>query len=163
MFGIYLKGCQYREHTVHADSDRDRAILSLVHLAEIGGCLYDSAPTNRNTSGVNDSWWNGITLAPSRENQGLLPHLNVNFESKKLNSSHFKDFQLPNFVSAETRYKHPRKLTTKMSFLDSSSETDTSENTKKYPMVKQFSTSSDGCESDDYSSPRPVVSRSSRR
>lgn len=47
--------------------------------------------------------------------------------------------------------------------MDSSSETDTSETTKKYPMSKQFSTSSDGCESDDYSSPRPVVSRSNRR
>ncbi|KAG4073988.1 hypothetical protein HA402_014193 [Bradysia odoriphaga] len=133
-------GCQYREHTIHTDSDRDRGILSLVHLAEIGGCLYDAAPTRVNGSSVNDPWWNGITLAPSREKQGLLPNFNVNFD-------------------AETRYKHPRKLTAKMSFMDSSSETDTSENTKKYPMSKQFSTSSDGCESDDYSSPRPVVSR----
>lgn len=75
----------------------------------------------------------------------------------------FKPIQLDTFVLAETRYKHPRKLTSKISFMDSSSETDTSENTKKYPMSKQFSTSSDGCESDDYSSPRPVVSRSNRR
>lgn len=57
-----LKGCQYREHTVLTDSDRDRAILSLVHLAEIGGCLYEAAPTRVNGGSVNDSWWNGITL-----------------------------------------------------------------------------------------------------
>lgn len=105
-----------------------------------------------------------LVLAPSREKQGLLPNLNVNFESNDIYLIKMTKYVLTNrYISAETRYKHPRKLTSKLSFMDSSSETDTSENTKKYPMSKQFSTSSDGCESDDYSSPRPVVSRSNRR
>lgn len=62
-----MKGCQYREHTVHADCDRDRAILSLVNLAEVGGCLYDVAPT-RVSSSINDPWWNGITLGIRKKN-----------------------------------------------------------------------------------------------
>lgn len=99
---------------MHADSDRDRAILSLVHLAEIGGCLYEDAPTRVNGPNVNDAWWNGITLggstrlmffqtichslqlsiytAPSREKQGLLPNLNLNLDSKEL----FKKFEAEN-------------------------------------------------------------------
>lgn len=76
-----LKGCQYRDHTVQIESDRDRAIMRLIQSTEIGGCLYETPPQNAtNTqmghgSSTNEQWWNGMALAPDRNNHGLLPVL----------------------------------------------------------------------------------------
>lgn len=41
--------------------------------------------------------------------------------------------------------------------IDSSSETES--DNRKYPTVKQYSTSSDGAESDELSSPRPMKNK----
>lgn len=80
---LTFKGCQYREHTVQIESDRDRAIMVLIQSTEIGGCLYETPPqsaVNSLTTGhhgncSNEQWWNGIALAPDRDNHGLLPAL----------------------------------------------------------------------------------------
>lgn len=71
-------GCQFREHTVQIETDRDRAILKLAQLVDEGGCLYELPPPPRpQSSGAVDPWWNGIALTPNRDRQGLLPTLNL--------------------------------------------------------------------------------------
>lgn len=92
-----MQGCQYREHTVQIDTDRDRAILKLAQMAaDEVGCIYQMPPASTNkdintsigassntTMGI-DPWWNGMALLPNRERQGLLPSLNVDGKSFKL-------------------------------------------------------------------------------
>ena len=69
-------GCQYREHLVYAESDRDRAILQLSQTAAEGDCLTESPPATviKNST---ENWWSGITLIPYRSKLGLLPTLHV--------------------------------------------------------------------------------------
>ncbi|KFB42675.1 AGAP004888-PA-like protein [Anopheles sinensis] len=69
-------GCQFREHTVQVDTDRDRAVLQLALHASEGGCLYEPSPFKPpNTSA--EPWWNGIGILPHRSRQGLLPTFHV--------------------------------------------------------------------------------------
>lgn len=69
-----MKGCQYREHTVQILNDRDRAILKLAQVAAEGNCLYEPPPSKLlKASILNDTWWNGIILTPSKDRPGLLP------------------------------------------------------------------------------------------
>jgi Domain of unknown function (DUF3342) len=69
-------GCQFREHSVQVDNDRDRAILQLAIMAAEGGCLYELPPEKVPTP-PNDTWWSGIALLPYRSRQGLLPNFHV--------------------------------------------------------------------------------------
>lgn len=69
-------GCQYREHTVQIENDRDRSILQLAQVAAEGGCLFDVAPV-KNHPQNGEPWWTGIALLPHRSRQGLLPTLHV--------------------------------------------------------------------------------------
>lgn len=69
-----FKGCQYREHTVQILNDRDRAILKLAQVAAEGNCLYEPPPSKLlKASVLNETWWNGIILTPSKDRPGLLP------------------------------------------------------------------------------------------
>lgn len=71
---VLFQGCQYREHTVQILNDRDRAILKLAQVAAEGNCLYEPAPNKLlKASILNDTWWNGIILTPSKDRPGLLP------------------------------------------------------------------------------------------
>lgn len=71
---VCLKGCQYREHTVQILNDRDRAILKLAQVAAEGNCLYEPPPNKLLKANIlNETWWNGIILTPSKDRPGLLP------------------------------------------------------------------------------------------
>jgi hypothetical protein len=72
-------GCQYKEHTVVPENDRDRSILSLVNVAsENNSMIYEPAPIKQVTANSSsDSWWSGISILPNRSRQGILPMLHV--------------------------------------------------------------------------------------
>lgn len=78
------QGCQFREHTVLVETDRDRAVLKLFQLAEEGGCLHEPVPTGTTSTGHQlqlqngEQWWYGVQLMPSRSTvHGLLPSLSL--------------------------------------------------------------------------------------
>lgn len=121
-------------------NERDRAVLKLAQVAAEGNCLYEIAPNKLlNTIALNETWWNGIVLTPSKDRLGLVPSI---------------------ILDSENRNRGCSKLCVQSSVsFDSSSETESSDNYKSNKLLKQFSTtSSDGCES-DYSSPRPIKPR----
>ncbi|XP_058837858.1 SANT and BTB domain regulator of class switch recombination isoform X2 [Topomyia yanbarensis] len=128
-------GCQFREHTVQADTDRDRAILQLAMQAAEGGCLYETAPFKPPNT-VNDPWWNGIGILPHRSRQGLLPTFHVDGDVQP---------------SRSTRKFVTRQLSQSVAESDTESE---SEDVDKSGTILSHSSSSssDGGES-EYSSP----------
>ncbi|XP_062543396.1 SANT and BTB domain regulator of class switch recombination isoform X2 [Armigeres subalbatus] len=128
-------GCQFREHTVQADTDRDRAILQLAMQASEGGCLYETAPFKPPNS-INDPWWNGIGILPHRSRQGLLPTFNVDGDAPSRANRKFIARQLSQSVA------------------ESETETDSEDADKSGTILSHSSSSSsDGGES-EYSSPR---------
>lgn len=72
---IYFQGCQFREHSVVIESDRDRAILTLAQIAADGNCLYEAPPTKTQNHGYSEPRWIGISLMPTKCRHGLLPLL----------------------------------------------------------------------------------------
>lgn len=77
-----LNGCQFREHCVVAESDRDRAILNLVNLiSENNASMFETPPATRASSGsssLNEPWWNGMSILNNRaRQQGILPGLHL--------------------------------------------------------------------------------------
>lgn len=55
-------------------NDKDRAILKLAQVAAEGNCLYESPPSKLlKASVLNETWWNGIILTPTKDRPGLLP------------------------------------------------------------------------------------------
>lgn len=154
------QGCQYREHTIQIFNDRDRQILKLAQIASESSALYEIAPNCPATPGAassNESWWNGIALMPTKERPGLLP--TINLDGKSILCS--EEIGNATMKILEDLYRGGKKLFNRAtSSMDSSSETDSSDNYRTNRLLKQFSTtSSDGCESDS-SSPRPMKLRS---
>lgn len=143
-------------------NDRDRAILKLAQVAAEGNCLYEVAPNKLlNTMALNETWWNGIILTPSRDRLGLVPSIVLEGDTFLFFSINNNEFKLNSTLfHLDNRNRGCAKLYVQPSIsFDSSSETETSDNYKSNKLLKQFSTtSSDGCES-DYSSPRPVKPR----
>ncbi|GAB0100594.1 Kiaa1841 [Sergentomyia squamirostris] len=136
-------GCQYREHSVSIENDRDRSILQLAHMASEGGCLFDVAPVKTQPQN-GEPWWSGIALLPHRSRQGLLPALHVD-----------------DTITAKSGKKCTTRQTSMM--LDTSSDSDSSDHVKHHrSIVRQSSFSSDGGES-EYSSPRQYRYRSTKR
>uniref|UniRef100_A0A1Q3FT16 SANT and BTB domain-containing protein n=1 Tax=Culex tarsalis TaxID=7177 RepID=A0A1Q3FT16_CULTA len=130
-------GCQYREHTVQADTDRDRAILQLAIHASEGGCLYETAPFKPPSTANQEPWWNGIGILPHRSRQGLLPSFHVDGD--------------PHPSRANRKYI-PRQLS--QSVAESDTESDSEDADKSGTILsRSSSSSSDGGES-EYSSPR---------
>ncbi|XP_058466941.1 SANT and BTB domain regulator of class switch recombination [Malaya genurostris] len=128
-------GCQFREHTVQADTDRDRAILQLAVQAAEGGCLYETAPFKPPNT-ASDPWWNGIGILPHRSRQGLLPTFHVDGEAQS---------------SRSTRKFITRQLS--QSVAESDTESDSDDVDKSGTVLSHSSSSSsDGGES-EYSSP----------
>jgi hypothetical protein len=75
-----LNGCQFREHCVVAENDRDRAILNLVNqVSENNLAMFESPPASRVSSAgsSNDPWWNGMSILNSRTRQGILPLMHL--------------------------------------------------------------------------------------
>ncbi|XP_055627087.1 SANT and BTB domain regulator of class switch recombination [Toxorhynchites rutilus septentrionalis] len=129
-------GCQFREHTVQADTDRDRAIHHLAMQAAEGGCLYETAPFKPSNT-ASDPWWNGIGILPHRSRQGLLPMFHVDGDVH---------------ASRVNRKTITRQLS--LSVAESDTETESEDGEKSGTILSHTSSSSsDGGES-EYSSPR---------
>lgn len=78
---FYQKGCQYRDHAVHIENERDRAILHLAMVVAENDCLYET-PVMKTTNTYNNGvvvepFWQGIALIPHRSRQGLLPSFHI--------------------------------------------------------------------------------------
>ncbi|GBP07714.1 Prolyl endopeptidase [Eumeta japonica] len=72
-------GCQFREHSVLVETDRERSILSIVQLAIEGNALNELPSLRLKeiiANGQNEPRWKSITIMPQRCRQGLLPLLN---------------------------------------------------------------------------------------
>ncbi|XP_055844997.1 SANT and BTB domain regulator of class switch recombination isoform X2 [Episyrphus balteatus] len=139
-------GCQFREHSVLIENDRDRAILNLLQIASEGGNLFETPPTKLReevSNNLMEPRWIGLCLMPTKCRPGLLPILSTEEHNTKLS----------------------RRLRLGAShFAESSSETDTSNTPEKSKQFapRYFSTSSDGCESES-SSLKRVCRRRTRR
>ncbi|XP_055606471.1 SANT and BTB domain regulator of class switch recombination isoform X2 [Uranotaenia lowii] len=138
-------GCQFREHTVQADTDRDRSILQLAIHASEGGCLYETAPFKPPNT-TTDPWWNGIGILPHRARQGLLPSFHVDGEAH---------------TSRANRKIITRQLS--QSVAESETESDSEDIDKTATILsRSSSSSSDGGES-EYSSPRTFHPKNMKR
>lgn len=76
-------GCQFRDHCVVAENDRDRAILNLVsQVSENNSAMFELPPAAKLTSASasNEPWWNGMSILSNRARQGILPAMH--FEGK---------------------------------------------------------------------------------
>jgi hypothetical protein len=76
-------GCQFRDHCIVAENDRDRAILSLVlQVSENNLMMFEPPPPAKLTSvgGSNEPWWSGMSILSNRARQGILPVMH--FEGK---------------------------------------------------------------------------------
>lgn len=77
-------GCQFRDHCVVAENDRDRAILNLVsQVSENNSAMFEPAPAAKLTSAStsNEPWWNGMSILSNRARQGILPVMHFEGES----------------------------------------------------------------------------------
>lgn len=75
---VYLQGCQFREHSVLVDTDRERAILAIAQLVGENYALSEQPPLHLQelaAAGEISPNWLGISLTPQRCRQGLLPQL----------------------------------------------------------------------------------------
>lgn len=73
-----MKGCQFREHSVLVDTDRERAILTIAQLVAENYALCEQPPMQTQelaAAGEISPNWLGISLTPQRCRQGLLPQL----------------------------------------------------------------------------------------
>lgn len=73
----FFQGCQFREHTVQPENERDRAILHLCTVAAEGGNLYEQSPIKAYSNSQGENWWAGIALIPRGIRQGLLPTFHI--------------------------------------------------------------------------------------
>ncbi|XP_061397235.1 uncharacterized protein LOC133332883 [Musca vetustissima] len=83
-------GCQFREHSVLVETDRERSILSIVQLATEGHALGDCPPPKMletMASGETESRWMLLSLMPQRCRQGLLPVINPDVVAASKNST----------------------------------------------------------------------------
>ncbi|XP_049542674.1 SANT and BTB domain regulator of class switch recombination [Anopheles darlingi] len=126
-------GCQFREHTVQVDTDRDRAVLQLALHASEGGCLYEPSPFKPPNSSA-DPWWNGIGILPHRSRQGLLPTFHVDGDAM-----------------VNHRSNHHRQLS--QSMMDTESDSDSDEYDKSGTNQSRSTSSSSDGEESEYSSP----------
>nr|XP_040240763.1 SANT and BTB domain regulator of class switch recombination [Anopheles coluzzii] len=128
-------GCQFREHTVQVDTDRDRAVLQLALHASEGGCLYEQPPFKPpNTSA--DPWWSGIGILPHRSRQGLLPTFHVDGDA---------------MVNHHHHHRSNRQMS--QSVMDTESESDSDEYDKSGTNQSRSTSSSSDGEESEYSSP----------
>lgn len=75
-------GCQFRDHCVVAENDRDRAILNLVtQVSENNLMMFEPPPAAKLASSAsNDPWWSGMSILSNRTRQGILPVLHLEGE-----------------------------------------------------------------------------------
>ncbi|XP_037881137.1 uncharacterized protein KIAA1841 homolog [Glossina fuscipes] len=143
---ITQNGCQFRDHSVLVETDRERSILAIYQLASENCALGDHPPWKLKeiaATGQCEPRWVGMSLLPQRRRQGLLPTLNP----AGSNSHLFRRATASNF------------------FFDSSTESESLDSNEQQQLKKKqtdqrshlsslstiSSTSSDGYESSDTS------------
>lgn len=75
---LIFQGCQFREHSVLVETDRERAILAIAQLVGENYALCELPPLRIQelaAAGEISPSWQGISLTPQRCRQGLLPQL----------------------------------------------------------------------------------------
>ncbi|CRK96212.1 CLUMA_CG009640, isoform A [Clunio marinus] len=98
-------GCQFRDHCVVAENDRDRAILILVtQVSENNNSMMFEPPPVSKLSTSNSSqepWWNGMSILSNRTRQGILPALH--FEGDfRYNNRKYRPHSVADSSSDET-------------------------------------------------------------
>lgn len=79
-------GCQFKDHVVVAENDRDRAILNLVNMvSENNSMMFEAPPATKpsNSASSNEPWWSGMSILSNRARQGILPTLHLDGELNK--------------------------------------------------------------------------------
>ncbi|XP_037934776.1 uncharacterized protein KIAA1841 homolog [Teleopsis dalmanni] len=134
-------GCQFREHSVIVETERERSILSLTQIISDNYALVENPPIKLQeavaTGGIEPRWM-GIPLLPQRFRQGLLPILKPEESTAKLQR---RSRQLKSYFDASS--------------VESSDSTDSEvqiHDNKSFVRNATsycgFASSSDGCESE---------------
>ncbi|KAH8343221.1 hypothetical protein KR059_007004 [Drosophila kikkawai] len=166
-------GCQFREHSVLVETDRERAILAIAQLVGENYALCELPPLRIQelaAAGEISPSWQGISLTPQRCRQGLLPQLCMDSvlkrgkcESKYASLASKLCFQVTNHrVSRRMRGSRYQMDTSTDSETTSTSEEDARCQRPRMRNVRDddedYSSSSDGCES-EHRAPPPRKTR----
>ncbi|KAH8259547.1 hypothetical protein KR026_006102 [Drosophila bipectinata] len=154
-------GCQFREHSVLVETDRERAILAIAQLVGENYALCEAPPLRIQemaAAGEICPSWQGISLTPQRCRQGLLPQLCMDSVLKRVTNHR---------VSRRIRGSRYQMDTSTDSETTSTSEDDARCLRPRARNVhdddEDFSSSSDGCESDHRPPPRKARGKKSRK
>ncbi|XP_017109538.2 SANT and BTB domain regulator of class switch recombination [Drosophila bipectinata] len=154
-------GCQFREHSVLVETDRERAILAIAQLVGENYALCEPPPLRIQemaAAGEICPSWQGISLTPQRCRQGLLPQLCMDSVLKRVTNHR---------VSRRMRGSRYQMDTSTDSETTSTSEDDARCLRPRARNVhdddEDFSSSSDGCESDHRPPPRKARGKKSRK
>ncbi|XP_011202479.2 SANT and BTB domain regulator of class switch recombination [Bactrocera dorsalis] len=75
-------GCHFREHSVLAETDRERQILQIIQIIS-DNCILSDPPSESLRNPEKIPSWGGVPLTPQQCRQGLLPALDVGERSSK--------------------------------------------------------------------------------
>ncbi|XP_017080712.1 uncharacterized protein KIAA1841 homolog [Drosophila eugracilis] len=154
-------GCQFREHSVLVETDRERAILAIAQLVAENYALCEQPPLKIQelaTAGEICPSWQGISLTPQRCRQGLLPQLCMDSVLKRV-----------------TNHRVSRRMRGSRYQIDTSTDSETTSTSEDdarclRPRMRnvhddddEYSTSSDGCESEHRPPPRKTRGKKSRK
>lgn len=73
---ITFKGCHFREHSVLAETDRERQILQIIQVIS-DNCILCDPPEESLRNSEKIPPWGGVPLTPQQCRQGLLPAMEV--------------------------------------------------------------------------------------
>ncbi|XP_034657471.1 uncharacterized protein KIAA1841 homolog isoform X1 [Drosophila subobscura] len=153
-------GCQFREHSVLVETDRERAILAIAQLVGENYALCEMPPLRVQemaAAGEISPSWQGISLTPQRCRQGLLPQLCMDSVLKKV-----------------TNHRVSRRMRASRYQMDTSTDSETTSTSEEdsrclRPKMRNFhddedySSSSDGCESEHRPPPRKARGKKKRK
>uniref|UniRef100_W8C9U7 Uncharacterized protein KIAA1841 n=2 Tax=Ceratitis capitata TaxID=7213 RepID=W8C9U7_CERCA len=76
-------GCHFREHSVLAETDRERQILQIMQVVS-DDCVICDPPDESILTADITPFWTGVSLTPQQCRQGLLPALNAGEHTTKV-------------------------------------------------------------------------------
>ncbi|XP_017469984.1 PREDICTED: uncharacterized protein KIAA1841 homolog, partial [Rhagoletis zephyria] len=79
-------GCHFREHSVLAETERERQILQIIQVVSEDWLLCDP-PVENIPMENNKPFWTNLPLSPQQSRQGLLPSLNADEAAKNYRRS----------------------------------------------------------------------------
>ncbi|EDW69607.1 SANT and BTB domain regulator of class switch recombination [Drosophila virilis] len=144
-------GCQFREHSVLVDTDRERAILTIAQLVAENYALCEQPPMQTQqlaAAGEINPNWLGISLTPQRCRQGLLPQLCMDMTNHR--------------VSRRCRYEMETSTESETTSTSSEDACRQRARIRNTLLDDEYSSSSDGCES-DHRPPPPRNARATKK